>query len=269
MTQPLFYTKASDAWKCPMYYHWRYKQWLVPREKSVPLTRGSYVHALMHTANTIRKEAPEMAEVAIGQALLMEKDNFILSEDVRDEADQMALEVWAKLQDFKVVQTEQVISYQGEGYLWKAKLDAILEDDLGGLWQGEYKTTKNYSSSLRRLYHQGIQPFIYLNCARHAGFKLKGTKMFIVSGKGCEVEDVLGLEEQYDAAQIFMDDSAAYIKYLDGELAGFKSRTNCITLMGECIYRPLCVPRAKPSYYDDVTSLMYSKEDPLHHLEES
>lgn len=272
-----FFTKASDAWKCPKLYYWRYVEHLIPKDKSTPLVRGGYVHAVLNTANKIAMHYPEMREAAFGQGMLVNQNEYPLSEDIRDEANNMALEIWGKLQAFKVLETEKVLNYEALSgkWIWRAKLDSIIEDPLGQ-WQGEYKTTSNYASNMQRLYHQGIQPFIYLNVARHCGYKLQGTKMFIatkpaktVAREACIVEDVIALTEHYIMADTFMHESAQYIAWLEDTSNFSQNRTQCVTLMGECSYRPLCKPGTRTEYYKEVKELMYLREDPLKHLEES
>lgn len=268
----LFFSKAKDAWECPRKYYWRYKEELVPKDPNTNLERGSYVHAVAHHAIKIVKD-PAMAtagrDVALGQALLEQRDKFRISAEIRDDANAMTLELWKKLAAFNIVETEKVLQFEGEGYIWKVKLDAILQDPLdASFWQGEYKSTKSYTSRLKVLYHQGIQPFIYLTVASKCGIQLKGTKMFVASKTDCAVEDVIALDEHFRMAERFIEDSADYILFLERVCAWHQNRTACLTLTSECPYRALCHPHARPEYYTEVKEMMYVREDPLAHLEE-
>jgi len=265
----LFHTKAREVWECPMKYYWRNHEHLTPKSKNPNMERGSYVHEVMNRGLSSRISAPTNdPEEALAIAFQESQEGYFMSSEVKSDADSMALFLWQKLQYYTVHSSEKLFEIPlKDGYTWRAKLDSILE--VGGRkWQGEYKTTSQYASNLKRLYHSGIQPFLYLFVARECGEKLDGTKMFITTKKGCEVEEVIATDDQFEMARRFIYDTYDYVVLLE-KLGYFpKNRTACVQLISECPYRSLCVEKASKTYVEEAVGLMFDRVDPLAHYGE-
>lgn len=265
----LFHTKAREVWECPMKYYWRNHEHLTPKTRNPNMERGSYVHEVMNRGLSTRLDEPTInPEHALAIAFGESQEGYFMTSDVKSDADSMALFLWNKLQEYQVVSSEKLFEMKlSDGYTWRAKLDSILE--VGGRkWQGEYKTTAQYASNLKRLYHSGIQPFLYLYVAKECGEELAGTKMFIATKKGCEVEEVIATEEQYEMARRFIYETHDYVVLLE-KLGYFpKNRTACVQLISECPYRSLCVEKASKTYVEEAIGLMYERVDPLAHYGE-
>ena len=266
----LFHTKAKEVWECPKLYYWRNHEHLVPKTKNPNLERGGYVHSVMNNTHKARVEDPSLGvEEAYGMALLQSQEGYFMSSEVKSDADMMAFFLWDRLKKYQIVESEKLFEFPlREGYTWRAKLDSILQ--IGGKeWQGEYKSTAQYASNIKRLYHSGIQPFLYLFVAKTCGRELEGTKMFVTTKKGCEVEDVIATPEQYAMAAKFICDTVNYVVYLEKEGEFPKNRTACVQLIKECPYRSLCVEGATKTYVEECIGLMYERIDPLAHYKES
>jgi len=265
----LFFTKAKDLHTCEQLYYWRYHRHLIPKTKSPALTRGGYVHAVMHRAITLRKEDSSLfPDAALGLALITEEGGYPMTEEVSQEAKNMSLALWQSLHSYEVVESELVLNLSlPHGYVWKVKLDSIIALP-DGMWQGEYKTTATYASNIKRLYHSGIQPFVYLHVARQSGWDLKGTKMFVVSKKESAVEDVIATPEQLSQAERFISETQKKLERVEecGEFS--RNRTQCVTFLFECPYRSLCLEKAQEKYVEDVVNLLYDVESPLAHYGE-
>ena len=275
MTKPdqlhtLFYSKVKDLHECEQKYYWRYHRQLIPKLKNPNLVRGAYIHQVMDTTLILTMETPSIpADVALGLALLSCEDSHPMSEDTKQEAKNMALTLWQVLSTYEVLETERKLEIElGDGYIWKAKLDGIVKS-LDGMWQAEYKSTARYASNLRRLYHSGIQPFIYLYVAKECGYELRGTKMFIASAKECLVEEVISTPEQLAQAERYIYDSLVRVRAVEeGTIPLCRNRSACVTLLSECPYRPLCLETASGAYIEDTIDMMYVEESPLAHYGE-
>lgn len=269
----LFFSKAKDLFECELKYYWRYHRQLVPKQKNLNLLRGGYVHSVADAALTSVREGMN-ADQALGLALLSEEDKFPLPQETLEEAKRMMLSLWSTLlsPEYEVEQTElQLAIPLLDDYVWRAKLDGIIKTPTG-LWQAEYKTTSRYASNIRRLYHSGIQPFTYLYVAGQCGYELQGTKMFVANAKECFVEDVVATPEQLAQAERFIDDTLFKVQVLEKEIAKKGcitcNRTQCVTLLSECVYRSLSLVRATPQYLEDTIKMMYDVESPLAHYGE-
>lgn len=267
----LFHTKAKEVWECPMKYYWRNHEHLTPKTRNPNLERGGYVHAVMHHGIVTKWEDPSLSDDAVlGISLLKSQEGYFMSPEVKGDADLMVLFLWNRLQEYEVKESEKLYELPlADGYTWRAKLDSIVTPKSGGEdWQGEYKTTAQYASNIKRLYHSGIQPFLYLYVAKECGVKLSGTKMFVATKKGCEVEEVIATDEQHEMARRFIFDTYDYVVLL--ERMGYfpKNRTACVQLISECPYRTLCVEKASKGYVEETIGLMYERVDPLAHYEE-
>jgi hypothetical protein len=265
----LFHSKAKDLWECPQKYYWRYWQDLTPRSKNPNLERGGYVHKIMHEAYKAGKTDPSLTpdqSLAIG--LVKAQEGVLLSSEDKEMADSMALYLWESLSHFSILHSEKRLDLElGDGFVWRAKLDSIIQEG-SKLWQGEYKTTKQYASNIKRLYHTGIQPFLYLLAAKENGFELEGTKMFVATKKECTVEEVVATKDQLARAKQFMSDTLEYVQELHSKGKFPRNRCACVQLTSECPYQPLCVEGCRKGYIDETISLMYDRVDPLAHYEE-
>ncbi|MGW8177340.1 MAG: PD-(D/E)XK nuclease family protein [bacterium] len=264
----LFFTKSRELHECEQKYFWRYHRWLIPKTKSPPLMKGGYAHAVIHKALTLQRESQLSRDNAVAIALVEEEDRYPLSEEHMGEAKGFSLALWYALEDVNVVESELTLNLNmGDGWVWKAKLDSIIAEP-DGLYQGEYKTTANYASNLKRLYHSGIQPFIYLNVAKRTDWDLLGTKMYIVDKKKSHQETVIATPEQLAQAQRYMEETVRRVEEVERRGTYHRNRTQCVTLLSECPYRSLCLEKAQEKYVEDVVQLMYDVENPLAHYGE-
>ena len=279
--QTLFLSKAFTAWECPRKFHWIYNLWLAPKEESPALRRGRIAHSISATASRLRQKGLDR-DTALALGIAEDKEIMQITEDERAEISGHVFAIWDKIQDRKVTEVEKVLTFNPDyPWIWKGRVDFIEEEN--GFWIGEIKTTSSYSSTIQRLYHKGIQPWVYLYIfTKLYQERARGIRMYVSSRPSREAQKALGIppgiqyctveeipiqEHMLEYAWKFMMDSASYISGLDVNL---QNRSACQTFMGECPYLLLCDPHVTPEslHFQDLVTQMFKKEDPEEHLRE-
>ena len=253
----LYYTKAVCAWSCPHKYYLTYGLHYTPKEKPMPMRRGQLVHQIISAGHDAGMLAKGVASARQGLEELKDEDRDLVLSHVN--------EIWDAMQLQHVVETERVISYTSPQFVWKGKVDSIIQDD-SGLWIGEVKTTSLYSSTMQRIYHKSLQPHLYAWIASQEFPKVKGVRMFISSkGKPCAIEDIPMHPRMERIVKSFMWDTYKHIKTFCTQA---KNRTECSTFLGECAYYMLCDPPVVvgSDYFKDVVKTFFNHEDPDKHL---
>ena len=284
----LFLSKALTAWTCPKKYDFLYNLWRVPKEESPALRRGRLVHkAIAEALKGFNKTKDSQQARLLGLGSLYSEISTLPDEEFTPILEHTRA-VEDKVLGRHIVAIEKVISFFTPNWIWKGRVDHIEEDDDGGLWLGEVKTTSSYSSTLQRLYHKGVQPwtYVWLLTKMFPNTPIKGIRMYISSkkvkprfsldrnpsqdpnlGYNCVVEEIPSYPQALQAAEKFIFDSVKFVMNLDLNL---QNRSMCQTFFGECPYVLLCAPKVEPksSYFEELLEQFFIKRDPEDHLKE-
>jgi len=291
MSEPvrLFFTRTSEAWDCPKKEYWRNNKWLIPTGINPNFTRGSYVHEVMEHAvahGLANPSAEDEERFAIGLSR-SEKAHTLVAPEDHEMARAMVFGLWKLVKDQHIIEVEKTYEYEGKTsdgipYIWTLKADSMIKE-MYGIWQGEYKTTKVYSSTIQNFYHNGIQPWCYLWFLVQMGLhkNLQGVRLFVASRplknkpKGMTSippnavkEDIPMNRDNLFKAQEYIEDSVRHIHRLTETGVYPKNRNACLDYYGECSYAPLCAPRVENNeeYLQGVVKNLFKKEDPEDHL---
>lgn len=282
-----FLSKAISAFSCPKRYYWEYHFNLAPKVKSLPMWKGAIAHDTISRAIKLKKDRDSKEAIALAFAKArIGMEGMPLEHQTLTQG--FILNLWEVLQDRNILETEKILTYPLhnikntewplEPIYWKAKLDLIEQDPTEGIWVGEIKTTSGYSpSTLLKVYHKSIQPWLYLFCASMLGFKARGVRMFIVTKPSKEhpfpvyVEDIPTTPQNFKSAETFIYEVVDYITLLETRKTFYRNRTACAGPFGdECPFILLCDPKVKEdsAYFNDLIKNLYLVRDPEEHLKE-
>ena len=293
-TLRLFYSKSVEAWSCRRKYKHRNIDWLIPKGKNMNFARGSYVHLVMEKAwefllilSKEERKEPRNIDMAFGVAL--SKTDHIQQEfdiETQELSRAMVHALWPLVQSQNIVEVEEAKQFsftndKGIEATWIVKTDSIISEPYG-FWQGEYKTTKSYSSTIQNLYHNGIQPWVYLWFLKTFDKTLEplqGVRLFVATkplkrapkGRpmppGATTEDMPINNTMMEKAKHYINDSVTLIHKLEEDGTYPKNRNECISYYGDCSYMLLCEPGVdeNETYRQSVIDQMFHQEDPEAH----
>lgn len=298
MTEPLqlWFSKGIDAKECPYRYKLRQIEGIIPNKKGLALSRGTAVHRTVEFAskllhyerNTLSTE--ECLALASSQ---MDKEMGLEIEEVKDLVSAMSFALWDNMIEEKVKTNSKLIAieesvpvhYPEHNFIWTIKPDAIEEEGNGGQWQHEYKSTAAYGAAIQKIYHKGIQPWVYRALLRKTGLypNLKGIKLFVTTKplknppkgmktipRNCAMELLPAGADMDAKAEEYVLAVARRVHKLEKSRDFFKERTSCVSFFGECPYYLLCEPGVdeKSTYRQELIDAMFKFEAPDAHLKE-
>lgn len=270
----MYYTKSVALHTCEKYYYWVYKRHLVPREKPKSLERGAFVHDTIEKAIKLQKKEKLTSQDAIASAFALTYDSTDVSETAKEEATSFIQPLWDVLSTLVVKDSERVVSIpirNNPPTVWTGKIDLLLEDEDGGLWLGEIKTTKSSMNSIRKLYTRHVQPWTYIYLIQSLYF-VKGIKIIVATPTEAQIETV-PLSSFFEQIAIqYVKDSVHKGIELEQKIQQkqplIKNRNMCLTHKGECAYWSICAPGLgeDSQYYNDIVKQLFNIRNPDEHL---
>lgn len=169
---------------CPREAFYKYHLRLKPKTRSVPLTRGKWIHAILeHYYRALEEEAghPAALDAAYREHKAWCSRYGKLFDEEKEELGDLPREIWALIQSYfwyykasewKIHNTELTLEAKlPNGHLFRGRVDLIIEDQFG-IWIVDHKSHKKLPDWQFRMLDE--QSPLYVWAANEMGIPARG-----------------------------------------------------------------------------------------------